>query len=94
MPESSSIPSISPTSSQEPASLPSTNPSASFWLSDPDPVLNGHRSPEGLPEYIDTVIVGSGITGATAAWELSKTTEVLVLEAREVSSGATGRVRN
>jgi hypothetical protein len=93
MVESSSIPSATPTSSQKPATLPVPNATSSFWLSDLDAVLKGHRSTEELPEYVDTIVVGSGITGATAAWELSKTTEVLVLEAREVSSGATGRVR-
>lgn len=50
--------------------LPSANPSASYWLTDPSPILEGHRTTEKLPTEADVVIVGSGITGAFAGWFL------------------------
>lgn len=97
MPELSQIPSGFVQASESTfkrASLPVPNPSSSFWLSDLDPVLKGHRSSAELPEHAETIVVGSGITGATAAWELCSQSkhDVLMLEAREVCSGATGRV--
>ncbi|KAK3986333.1 FAD dependent oxidoreductase-domain-containing protein [Cladorrhinum sp. PSN332] len=82
------------------AGLPSTNPTKSYWLHDPSEVLLGHRTTEDLPEEADIVIVGSGITGAFAARFLFDEEEkhgggnksrVVVLEAREAVSGATGR---
>ncbi|KAK4122496.1 DAO-domain-containing protein [Parathielavia appendiculata] len=83
-----------------PAGLPSRNPTESYWLRDPSPVLLGHRGTPDLPETADVVVVGSGITGAFAArflkeWEEGKEGEerrrVVMLEAREVCFGATGR---
>jgi glycine/D-amino acid oxidase-like deaminating enzyme len=54
----------------------------------------GYRSTSELPEYADVVVVGCGITGANAARFLTERGEmdVVVLEAREVCWGATGRV--
>jgi glycine/D-amino acid oxidase-like deaminating enzyme len=56
------------------------------------------RSPEGLCERADVVIVGSGITGASVARtvlregeKLGAGVKVVMLEARGVCSGATGR---
>lgn len=78
------------------AGLPSTNPTASYWLRDPSPALLGHRSTADLPETADVVIVGSGITGAFAARFLKegegRDKRVVMLEAREACWGATGRV--
>ncbi|KAK4191199.1 FAD dependent oxidoreductase [Podospora australis] len=86
----------------EPATLPSVNPSQSYWLQSLSPVLKGHRTTEDLPEEADVVIVGSGITGAFAADFLlrhehdgaegsKEKKSVVMLEAREVCGGATGR---
>ncbi len=79
-----------------PAGLPSRNPTKSFWLKDPSPVLLGHRGTAELPDTADVVVVGSGITGAFAARELmmalGEGSEVVLLEAREACWGATGRV--
>lgn len=83
--------------------LPSANPTASYWLRDPSPALLGHRTTADLPDAADVVIVGSGITGAFAARFLLKEEgkrrgegkerrRVVMLEAREACSGATGRV--
>lgn len=79
------------------AGLPSDNPSTSYWLQDLSKVLLGHRTTEALPDEVDVVVVGSGITGSFAADALlegvtdSSSPKVLLLEAREACSGATGR---
>lgn len=57
-----------------------------FWVDD-------HSRPEGLtsdlPDETDYLIIGSGLTGLTAALRLSSSGEsVTVIEAREVASGA------
>lgn len=82
-----------------PADLPSQNSSASFWHTEPSAKLLGHRTTEDLPREADVVVVGSGISGASVAYHLLEELEgsngeeknVLVLEAREVCWGATGR---
>ncbi|KAK4458038.1 FAD dependent oxidoreductase-domain-containing protein [Cladorrhinum samala] len=105
------------TASTAAASLPSENPTRSYWLRDPSKILLGHRSTEDLPGEADVVIVGSGITGAFAARTLfeewdggedddddekeeeeeekdeggGRKARVVMLEAREACSGATGR---
>lgn len=80
----------------KPAGLPCPNSSASFWHSEPNSYLWGHRTTEDLPKKADIVIVGSGITGASIARYLavdSRTSNlsILMLEAREICFGATGR---
>lgn len=72
----------------------------SFWRSDPDP-LDNHRSTETLPEESDLVIIGAGFAGAATAYHCleqsklqSKSNSVLILEARQACSGATGRNGN
>ncbi|CAK7225776.1 hypothetical protein SBRCBS47491_006004 [Sporothrix bragantina] len=80
------------------AGLPSDNPSNSYWLQDPSSLLLDHRTTPDLPDEVDVVVVGSGITGSFAADALfedvtdnDKTKKVLLLEAREACFGATGR---
>ncbi|CUS11023.1 unnamed protein product [Tuber aestivum] len=71
---------------------PVSNPTSSFWLSDPPPVFT-HQSPT-IPASADVVIIGSGITGTAAARTLlssSPDLRVAMLDAREACSGATGR---
>ena len=80
------------------ASLPTPKSSASFWHSEPSEFLLGHQTSITFPEEADVVIVGSGITGASAAKflaedERAKGLSVVMLEAREACWGATGRVR-
>ncbi|OAA55771.1 FAD dependent oxidoreductase [Niveomyces insectorum RCEF 264] len=89
----------------QPPGLPRPSPTRSFWLEDPPyPELVDIQSAE-LPVQADVVIIGSGITGVAVAWSLlaehaEKTEEktsmsppprVVVLEARQLCSGATGR---
>lgn len=81
------------------AHLPSVESTTSFWHSEPSQFLLGHRTTPELPTLADVVIVGSGITAASAARflgedERSKGLSILMLEAREVCWGATGRVRS
>ncbi|KAK0745380.1 FAD dependent oxidoreductase [Apiosordaria backusii] len=77
------------------AGLPSTNPTSSYWLRDPNPLLLGHRTTPDLPEEADIVIIGSGITGAFAArfllQDYASNKKLVMLEAREACGGATGR---
>lgn len=77
--------------------LPVPNPTASFWMDKPSPIATRQ---DKLPEHADIVIIGSGITGTSFArtlfsqLELSGrpiTMKVVMLEARETCSGATGR---
>lgn len=80
------------------ADLPSKASSSSFWHTEPK--LLGHRTTETLPSKVDIVVIGSGISGASVVHHIFESNEngenakkpsVLVLEAREVCWGATGR---
>ena len=80
------------------ASLPTANSTKSFWHSDPSTILLGHRTTASLPTEADVVIIGSGISGSSAAHFLrqddrGKDLSIVMLEAREACWGATGRVR-
>ncbi|KAM7212086.1 FAD dependent oxidoreductase domain containing protein [Rhypophila decipiens] len=81
-----------------PVSLPRENPTVSYWQDPPDGIANLRVTAE-LPESAETVIIGSGISGAAIAWNLledvrfckKESMNVVMLEAREACSGATGR---
>ncbi|RDW92256.1 putative FAD dependent oxidoreductase protein [Coleophoma crateriformis] len=78
------------------ASLPTPNSTKSFWHTEPSQVLLGHRTTPSLPGTADIVIIGSGISGTSAAHSLKqdeagKKLSVVMLEAREACWGATGR---
>lgn len=71
--------------------LPVPNPSLPFWTV-PKSSIAAIRQP--LPDHADIVVVGSGITAAAFVYnvlEADSALRVVVLEAREVCSGATGR---
>jgi hypothetical protein len=79
------------------ASLPTPASSNSFWHSEPNEFLLGHRTTEKLPAEADIVIVGTGITGTSAARFLSEDgrangKSIVMLDAREACWCATGRV--
>ena len=79
------------------AGLPTANSTKSFWHSHPSAKLIGHRTTPVLPTEADVVIIGSGISGASAAHYLQedengKDLNIVMLEAREACWGATGRV--
>lgn len=82
--------------------IPISNPSQSYWLKDPSPISNHGSGPNvAIPEYTDIVIIGSGITGTSIARAIldhdvnnrgsKRPLQVIMLEARDVCSGATGR---
>ncbi|KAF2439244.1 FAD dependent oxidoreductase [Karstenula rhodostoma CBS 690.94] len=78
------------------ATLPTPTSTNSFWHSEPNGFLIGHRTTEDLPAEADIVIVGSGITGTSAARYLAEDERangkrIVLLEAREACWGATGR---
>ncbi|EMF08392.1 DAO-domain-containing protein [Sphaerulina musiva SO2202] len=75
--------------------LPRENPTEAFWQLPPSP-LSTHQSP-ALPAQTTYAIIGSGVTGCSVAKTLLENlpsdsqATVTVLEARSLSSGATGR---
>ncbi|MCJ1394134.1 hypothetical protein MMC18_009563 [Xylographa bjoerkii] len=73
--------------------LPRANPTVSYWQ-DPPSSLANHRTTHDLPTSVSILIIGSGITGASIAYNLlsqPSRPSVLLLEARTACSGATGR---
>ncbi|KAJ7162306.1 hypothetical protein C8R46DRAFT_1104191 [Mycena filopes] len=75
---------------------PRPNPSLSFWLQGTrnSPLL-GHRTTQHLPATSQVTIIGAGLSGVATAYFLltgpNPPDSVLLLEAREVCDGATGR---
>ena len=73
--------------------LPHAYPTASFWQDPPSQVAT-HQSTPDLPATVPVIIIGSGITGASIAYNLlsqANPPSILMLEARGACSGATGR---
>jgi glycine/D-amino acid oxidase-like deaminating enzyme len=79
--------------------LPVPNSTESYWRSEPH-WLDEHRSTTHLPAEADIVIIGTGIAGVSTAYHLVNNVDtnndtskpsILLLEARQVCSGATGR---
>lgn len=75
--------------------LPLDNPTLPYWLSQGSDLSN-HRTTEELPHEADVVVIGSGFSGTTAAYyvlekDCGKRPSVVILEARDTCSGATGR---
>ncbi|KAJ7066125.1 FAD dependent oxidoreductase [Mycena amicta] len=89
----------------QPTPLPVANPTHSFWIDSPGANPLASEGSDGpLTETADVCIIGSGITGVSAAYHLSvavargeipsvsdKPLRVVILEARDFCSGATGR---
>ncbi|CAG9990783.1 unnamed protein product [Clonostachys byssicola] len=77
-------------------SLPNPASNLSHWhrTTRSFPHLNANRFAE-VPSSAKYVVIGSGITGAATAWELINSgvagEDILILEAREAVSGATGQ---
>jgi hypothetical protein len=78
-----------------PVTLPHPSPTTSYWQDPPDAFLADYLSAANAPEIVDTVVIGSGITGASIAHGIllrgSTAGKVVMLEARQACSGATGR---
>ncbi|KAG9245645.1 FAD dependent oxidoreductase [Calycina marina] len=80
-----------------PVHLPVSNPTTSYWQDPPDEIAD-YESSSSFPEKIDTLIIGCGITGVSVAYGLltsnklgGDTGKIVMLEARQACSGATGR---
>ncbi|KAF4540726.1 uncharacterized protein LTHEOB_668 [Lasiodiplodia theobromae] len=77
-------------------SLPIPSPSLSFWhrTTRAFPHLNANCQ-ANVPASVKFLIIGSGIAGSLTAWKLIesgvKGEDIVILEAREAVSGATGR---
>ncbi|KAJ5822556.1 hypothetical protein N7447_004896 [Penicillium robsamsonii] len=75
---------------------PAAGYTQSFWRTEPDP-LDKHQTTPDLPEETDILIIGGGYVGASAAYRLlaenpqNPAPRVVLAEARELCSGATGR---
>lgn len=74
-------------------SLPHPEPCVSYWQQPPDGIADQRTTP-GLPQDADIVIVGSGISGSSVAYNLltaKPELKIVMLEARQAASGASGR---
>jgi chemotaxis response regulator CheB len=73
--------------------LPVNEPTLPFWAVPPANLPT--RVNTSLPKHVDVLVIGSGITGVSCIRTLLKKgppgLRVLVLEARDVCSGATAR---
>lgn len=62
-----------------------------YWLKDAHPLAN-FQSTKALPRRADVVVIGAGLTGAAAAYYLSKQgCDVVLLDAGDPGTQATGR---
>ncbi|OJD17276.1 hypothetical protein AJ78_02610 [Emergomyces pasteurianus Ep9510] len=77
-----------------PKPFPMPNGMRSFWHSEPDSLEN-YRSSENLPRECDILIIGAGYAGVSTAYHILQDNpsppSVIILEARQVCFGATGR---
>jgi heterodisulfide reductase subunit A-like polyferredoxin len=80
-----------------PETYPFKDSTRSFWRTELHE-LDSHRSTEELPSSCEVLIIGAGYAGITAAYHLfcgedaiDPKPSVVLLEARETCSGATGR---
>ncbi|KAF5362597.1 hypothetical protein D9758_009584 [Tetrapyrgos nigripes] len=85
---------------QRPPSLPVANPTNSFWLDSTPSGMAKEGSTGVLTKDADICIIGSGITGVSVAYHISKILQekrsakpltATILESRDFCSGATGR---
>ena len=75
-----------------PPGIPVDNPTLPLWTV---PVAPIPSEPSDLPEDADIVVIGSGITGTSFTYNLltrESGLRVVMLEARDACSGATGRL--
>jgi hypothetical protein len=86
----------SPGAPHQPSFLPVNNATVPYWRSELHEI-DEYRSTKDLPTKCDIAIIGAGLAGVSTAYHLSKQYEgkekpsIVLLEARQVCSGATGR---
>ncbi|KAJ7159009.1 FAD dependent oxidoreductase [Mycena crocata] len=74
--------------------LPCPNPTLSYWTIPPSKLSGCKKDSATIDQEAEVVIIGSGITGVSVARSLLKRNskiKIVMLEAREVCSGATAR---
>lgn len=83
-----------------PPPRPVPNSTQSFWRTDLDS-LDDHRTTEKLPQVSDIVVIGAGYAGASIVYHMleknksiASNPSIVILEARQACSGATGRNGN
>jgi hypothetical protein len=73
---------------------PVPNATVPYWRTQLHPI-DSHRSSAQLPAECDIIIIGAGLAGVSTAYFLvdgnPSPPSIVLLEAREVCSGATGR---
>lgn len=82
-----------------PSQLPVPNSTTSFWRSGELHPLDNHRTTPSLPSKVDIAVIGAGYTGASVVYHVLNSSKdrsvpppsIVILEAREACSGATGR---
>ncbi|KAH6684139.1 FAD dependent oxidoreductase [Halenospora varia] len=74
--------------------FPVENSTTPYWRTELHEI-DSYRSTEKLPEECDVLIIGAGLSGVSTAYHLLNDNpsppSIVLLEAREVCSGATGR---
>jgi len=75
--------------------LPVPDATVPYWRTQPHSI-DEYRSSEQLPTECDIAILGAGLAGVSTAYHITKLTRpeklsIVMLEARQVCSGATGR---
>lgn len=89
-----SIYSTEPSTEHAPYPYPVPDSVTPFWRTEPH-ALDSARTTPDLPDEADIVIIGAGYAGASTAYHLLKDNpsppKIVILEAREACSGATGR---
>ena len=76
---------------EAPPGIPVPNPTLPLWTVPESTISTGD---DPLPDSADIVVIGSGITGTSVAYTIlsnGSTAKIVMLEARGVCSGGTGR---
>lgn len=77
-----------------PVAAPAVNPTPSYWHNPKSPLANINHGEDESHEPYNFVVIGSGISGTMIAYNLLKRYpryRIMMLEAREICGGATGR---
>ena len=81
--------------SQVPTVIPVPNATLPYWRTQPH-WIDEYRSTQGLPSECDVAVIGAGMSGVATLYHLAEQAgpqapSIVLLEARQICSGATGR---